>query len=111
MPEREEILDKCKTLPTISTGTVANDDEVWDTYQKEAHFIFTKEVFPMPLHLSVFSLSVSGPLQDRQEVVADFKSVLGQEMEKDYQSIPLPVMPDYGIDYIIWDIKAVNKRN
>lgn len=111
MPEREEILDRCRTLPTISTGTVANDDEVWDTYQKGAHFIFTKEVFPMPLHLSVFSLSVSGPLQDRQEVIADFKAVLGQEMEKDYQPFPFPEAHDFGIDYLIWDITAINKSN
>jgi len=104
--EREKILKETKNLPTMMGGQIAEDWQIWEENDAEAKFMVTKEILPVPNAPTVYMLSVSGPAEVKERLIADFISAFGEPMNR----FNIPEAP--GIDYVSWNAKKVdNGRN
>jgi hypothetical protein len=88
MPDRETIGFKLLNLKSKPMGPIANDQQIWEGTQYNAHFKVTRE--PVPTEdrprLAYF-LSISGLYFARTRVAQDFKLALGAPVMEDLSQI------------------------
>ncbi|HUS59978.1 MAG TPA: hypothetical protein VMX76_01180 [Nevskiaceae bacterium] len=98
---KERLLEGILKLPTIEGGTLAEDDQVIEGNQGGVHYKLTKEVFPFLGGLTLFSLSVSGPIEERLAFIDEIKTELGEPANVE----EFPRLP--GIHFAAWEANAV----
>jgi len=79
---------------------VAEDHQIWEETDGEAHFKVTRHQLPVLDHPEFLSLSVSGEPSERTRIVCEFAEVFGQPTSSD-------VMPDVpeNVDVVAWLLK------
>ena len=106
MPDKERIMEQLRRLPTKSLLKVpAAPEEVWEEDEGGTHFIVSKEQFPQPIQMTVYSLSVSGDISNRRRIIEDFRNALGQELERETLEMPTP------IEFVLWNASNLSGAN
>jgi hypothetical protein len=85
---------RMRELPTIPVGMVAKDNEIIEQDEDGCHFKVTKE---MMVSTAVYSLSVSGPIEKRMNIVRQFEEFLSEPMSQPREINGLP-----GIVFTMW---------
>ena len=85
-------------LPVITVGTIAEDHQIIEGDEYEAHYKITKEMPSTFPDLTIYALSVSGAIENRQKVIDSFIEILGQPLNR-FQS---KVFSD--IDFLCWQV-------
>ena len=100
-PEKEEIYRQADRLLTRRMDRIAKKSEIWESDERGAHFILSRS-WREELQ-TLYSLSVSGPEDERERVIADFQSAFGEELAH--------VVQDFGqlIEFVLWDASEVDK--
>jgi hypothetical protein len=102
--ETDKILLRTGNLPAFLAGKIAEDYQIWEGNEQGAHFKVTKEILPIPNGPTVYMLSVSGPAESKEKVIADFVDSFGEPIMR----FEIPKLP--GIDYVSWDAKEIDGR-
>ena len=101
-PEREDINRHAGQLPNRRMDRIADTSEIWESDERDAHFILSRSWRPgLPL---IYSLSVSGPIESREKVIADFQAVFGEEIARTAQRFGQP------IEFVLWDAAESDKN-
>lgn len=103
MPDPNEIKRRFNGLPTKPLYQIAEQHEVWESIEAGAHFIVSKERMPLPLVMTVCSLSVSGQVDAVTKVIADFSSVFGEPAGRH-------VVEDPRIEFVLWDSSVLKQK-
>lgn len=104
MPGKEAIINNLSKLPSILLGKIAEDNEIWEADDDNAHFKVTKDALSIPHGPTFYMLSVSGVRRAREKVIGDFIKTLGQPSVRS-------VVPGHpNIDMLSWDTEAAGKQ-
>lgn len=98
--QREKIESTVASLPQSELGVLPNDDEIWEEQDGEANIKVTRHVLPTPNHISIVSLTVSGPSDERLRVIKEFIEVYGQP------AVPISLEPH--MDTVVWRYAPTN---
>lgn len=107
MPDREQIITRLRQLPSIPAGTIALDHQIWEQDEAGAHFKVTREHhqdLQTGLRLTFYSLSVSGLMSGKEQVISDFLAVLGQPL------LPIQDLAYPGVHFALWNANRVNRE-
>ena len=105
MPDREQILSRLAGLPVKPLTLITEDGKYfWEGNEEGVHFKVTKDVFPPPMQLTTVSLSVSGESAGKSKIIADFRQVLGDELQAETIDLPGPT------EFVLWDASGLNQR-
>jgi len=100
---KERILEGILNLPTINVGTVASKDETIEGDQGSVHYIATRERIH-PSGLTVFSLSCSGPLEEKIAFIEEMKREFGPPL---WMGKP-PSTPN--VQFVFWNPELIEER-
>lgn len=95
--EKDRILKKLEELPTRITGVLLEEEDMWEGDDNSAHFTLSKNfVVYQNRRYNFITLSVSGPKKDKERLITDFITALGEPNEHTPH-------PDFAeIDLIAW---------
>jgi len=94
--DKQKIREAMSRLPVITVGTIAQDHQIIEGNEYEAHYKITKETPPNFPGLTIYALSVSGVFESRQKVIDCFIEILGQPLSR-FQPKTFP-----GIEFLCW---------
>ncbi len=103
MPDPNEIRRRFGSLPVKPFYQIAQVHEVWESTEAGAHFIVSKEWMPLPLVMTVCSLSVSGQADTAAKIIADFRRVFGEPMGG-------KVVENPRIEFVLWDSSTLKQN-
>jgi len=102
--DRDPILRLTKNLPPLSPHEIPQDHQIWEGNQGGAHFKITRNRLPPHADFEFYTLSVSGVENDRNQLVSDFISALGEP----FAQFPLPENP--AIIIVSWNARDVDVK-
>lgn len=102
--DKQKIREAMFRLPVITVGTIAQDHQIIEGDEYEAHYKITKETPSTFPGLIIYALSVSGAFENRQKVIDSFIEILGQPLNR-FQSKVFP-----GIDFLCWQALTIDKE-
>ncbi len=100
--ERDTILERTKNIAIKIMGEIPDDHHVWEGFDSGAKFIVSKEIYPIEERYIFYSLSVSGPLENRRKLIQDFIDALGKpttDNKSDYAG---------AIEFVLWNADQVD---
>lgn len=100
---KEILLEGILELPTIKVGTVAEDDQIIEGNQGRVHYKMTREIIPAA-GLTIFSLSTSGPEEERLAFINEISEELGEPVDiREFPDLP-------GIHFASWGAESVEEK-
>lgn len=92
-------------MPTIETGRVAKGNEIIEGNQGNVHYKMTKEKIPLLENLTLYSLSIKGPIAERLA----FIQTLTEQLGRPWAIMDSPDLPGI-ILFAFWEAGQVDKR-